>query len=162
MITFNADEVFEMAEQIERNGAAFYRKAAGGAASSCAATLERLAAMEDDHERTFHQIRADLAGEGKLKRQFDPEDEAARYLQAMADGKVFDLGADPAAVLTGSESIEEILQIAIGLEKDSIVFYLAMKQSVPAGAGRDAIDRIIDQEVGHIATLSGELAAVGS
>ena len=32
MITFNADEVFEMAEQIERNGAAFYRKAAQGAA----------------------------------------------------------------------------------------------------------------------------------
>ena len=27
-ITFNADEVFEMAEQIERNGAKFYREAA--------------------------------------------------------------------------------------------------------------------------------------
>ena len=28
MITFNPDEIFEMAEQIERNGAKFYRKAA--------------------------------------------------------------------------------------------------------------------------------------
>ena len=28
-ITFNADEIFEMAEQIERNGATFYREAAG-------------------------------------------------------------------------------------------------------------------------------------
>ena len=28
-IVFNADEVFETAAQIERNGAAFYRKAAG-------------------------------------------------------------------------------------------------------------------------------------
>ena len=28
MITFNADEILEMAQRIERNGAAFYRKAA--------------------------------------------------------------------------------------------------------------------------------------
>ncbi len=29
---FNADEIFEIAEQIERNGAAFYRRAAEGRA----------------------------------------------------------------------------------------------------------------------------------
>ncbi|MHC4715532.1 MAG: hypothetical protein ACYS5V_01045 [Planctomycetota bacterium] len=162
MITFNADEVFEMAEQIERNGAAFYRKAAAGAASSRAATLEKLAAMEDDHEKTFHQIRTELASEGKLMRGFDPEGESARYLQAMVDGKVFDFDAEPAGKLTGGESVEEILQTAIGLEKDSIVFYLVMKESVPAGAARDAVDQIIAQEVGHIAMLSAELAAVGS
>ena len=28
---FSADEIFEMAQQIERNGAQFYRKAASGA-----------------------------------------------------------------------------------------------------------------------------------
>ncbi len=160
MITFNADEVFEMAEQIERNGAAFYRKAAQGAAGDIAARLEELAAMEDDHERTFHEIRTDLAAEGKLLRGFDPEGESARYLAAMVDGKVFDFDADPAGKLTGAETVEDILQTAIGLEKDSIVFYLVMKDSVPAGAGRDAIDRIIAEELGHIAMLSSELAAV--
>lgn len=30
---FNADEIFEMAEEIERNGAKFYRKAAEGSVS---------------------------------------------------------------------------------------------------------------------------------
>jgi len=162
MINFNADEVFEMAEQIERNGAAFYRKAAEGAASSCAGRLRKLAAMEDDHERTFHQIRTELAGEGKLKRDFDPDDEAARYLRAMADGKVFDFDSAPAEKLTGSESIEDILRTANGQEKDSILFYLVMEKAVPAGAGRDAIDKIIAQEVEHVAILSGELAAVAS
>ena len=33
-ITFNADEIFEIAEQIERNGARFYREAAGNASDA--------------------------------------------------------------------------------------------------------------------------------
>ena len=32
-ITFSADEIFEMAEQIERNGAKYYRQAAKGTSS---------------------------------------------------------------------------------------------------------------------------------
>ena len=45
---FTADDVFEMAEKLERNGAQFYRKAAENAGDSEAkAFLIRLAEMED-------------------------------------------------------------------------------------------------------------------
>ena len=33
-ITFNANEIFEMAEEMERNGARFYRKAAENASDN--------------------------------------------------------------------------------------------------------------------------------
>jgi len=60
---FNADEIFEMAEQIERNGAKFYRRAAEQVTSPDGSELLlNLAVMEDVHEKTFI-----LAGVGPLK-----------------------------------------------------------------------------------------------
>ena len=49
------------------------------------------------------------------------------------------------------------LEIAIGLEKDSIVFYQSMKSAVPKDLGQQRIDDIIDQEIGHILTLTKQL-----
>ena len=60
-ITFNFDEVFEIAEQIERDGARFYRSAADKFSDSTARDkLLELAAMEDKHEKTFAAIRSEL------------------------------------------------------------------------------------------------------
>ncbi|MDY6914322.1 MAG: ferritin family protein [Planctomycetota bacterium] len=155
MITFNADEIFEMAEQIERNGAKFYRKAAEPADGGCRKLLLRLAAMEDDHEKTFAEMRRNLSDAEKRPITADPDNEGALYLQAMADGKVFE--ADPAGQLSGQEPIEDILQTAIGLEKDSVVFYNGMKDVV--AAGKEKIDAIIKQELGHILDLTKQLKA---
>ena len=155
MINFNADEIFEMAEQIERNGAKFYRKAAEPAAGPSRDLLLRLAAMEDDHQKTFAAMRAELsAGEQQILTA-DPDNTAALYLQAMADGKVF--AADPSQALSGKEPMADILDTAIGLEKDSIVFYESMKDVVAGAAGKDRMDAIISQEIGHIVDLTEQL-----
>ena len=159
MIPFNADEVFEMAEQIERNGAKFYQKASRRAAGRTAAALLKLADMELQHEKTFHDMRRSMTAEQLEPTGFDPEGQAVAYLRAAADGKVFDISADPAEKLTGKESIREIITTAIGFEKDSILFYVGIKDVVPASRDRDKIDEIIRQEMGHIATLNEELAA---
>ena len=78
----------------------------------------------------------------------------------MADGVVFDLDADPAAELTGSEDLEYILRKAIQLERDSIAFYVGIEDMVPAKRGKDQVDSIIKEEMSHIVTLSQELAAL--
>ncbi len=157
MISFNADEIFEMAEQIERNGAKFYRKAAESIADDDRDLLLRLAAMEDEHERTFAAMRGQLSEDEKTPITFDPDNEAALYLQAMADGKVFK--SDPSEALSGDESIQDILKTAIGLEKDSIVFYASMKDVVPKSAGKEKVDAIIKEEIGHIVDLTKQLTA---
>ena len=161
MITFNAAEVYEMAEQIERNGAAFYAKAASQTDNAKAAEmLRQLARMEQDHEKTFAEMKGKLGGSEKADATFDVEGEGARYLDAMVAGKVFDPSGAPAEKLTGAESLADIFKTAIGLEKDSIVFYLWIKELVPASHGQARIDDIINQEMGHITTLSVELAEV--
>jgi rubrerythrin len=155
MYDFNVDEVFEMAEQIERNGARFYRNAADSVPDTEGKKLlNDLAGMEDEHEKTFANLRKNLKSGDKKNTVFDPTDEAGLYLRALADTRVFfekemDLS-----------SMKSILKGAIIAEKDSIVFYLGMKEAVPEEFGKARIEAIIKEEMGHIKLLSGKLVAV--
>ena len=158
---FNADEILEMAEHIERNGARFYRKAAELLKDAAVSKLlQDLAVWEDGHERVFATMRADLADQEREPRVFDPEHETSMYLRAMADGHVFDARIDPADTLTGRESAEDILRMAIGQEKDSIVFYTGLKEMISQTAGKERIEAIIKEEMGHIGFLIREIAAL--
>ena len=74
------------------------------------------------------------------------------YLRALVDTRVF--FEKPSDV----SSMEKILKAAIEAEKDSIVFYLGMKNAVSEEYGQDRIEGIIKEEMGHIRLLSRELA----
>jgi len=149
---FNADDVFEMAEQLEKNGGKFYRTAAESTGDDANKKfLLELAAMEDQHEQTFKAMRAALSEKEKTSTVFDPQGEAALYLRALADTRVF---FEKAINVT---SMQEIFKSAIEAEKDSIVFYLGMKEAVPESLGKGRIDRIIKEEMGHIRLLSKKL-----
>jgi rubrerythrin len=56
--------------------------------------------------------------------------------------------------------MKEILKAAIEAEKDSIVFYLGMKEAVPEKHGKRRLDTILKEEMGHIRMLSKELMAL--
>ncbi|GAG88253.1 unnamed protein product [marine sediment metagenome] len=149
---FNADEVFEIAEQIERNGANFYRTVSRNVTDiNHKNLLMKLAGMEDEHERTFKTMRSKLSGDEKMITTFDPEGESEKYLRALANTRVF------YEKEINTNSIEEIFKTAITAEKDSIVFYLGMKDVVPPHLGREKLDNIIKEEMSHIKLLSNEL-----
>ena len=157
-ITLTAHELFEIAEQIEQNGAAFYEKAASAVPDGDnRALLLDLAAMERDHRKTFAAMREVLSAREREDLVVDPDNQIALYLQAFAEGKIFDPKADPAEFLDGERTMPEIFGKAIQLEKDSVVFYLSMKEMVPEQVGKDRIEGIIRQEMGHIAQLSNRL-----
>jgi rubrerythrin len=156
---FNADEVFEMAEQIERNGAKFYRTAAKKFPQVNQLLLE-LAAMEEKHEKTFAAMRTELSGTEAAPLIFDPDDQAQLYLQAMADEHIFNLKSDPAKQLGNLNTPDEVIKMAMGLERDSIAFYTGLKESVSRKAGKDKIDAIIKEEMNHIAILSQKMEAL--
>lgn len=131
-IDFNADEIFEMALQIERNGGRFYRLAAEGAKDQgVRQMLLDLAAMEEEHENVFATMRKELSNSNKTSATFDPHGEAASYLRAMADGHVFDSRMDPKGFFAHEQSLESVLKKAIALEKDSIIFYLGTISFIP-------------------------------
>jgi rubrerythrin len=154
---FNAGEVFEMAEQIERNGAKFYRAAAKKFPDVSKMLLD-LAVMEDEHLKTFQAMRAELSSSESEPAVFDPDNQAQMYLKVMADGHVFDVKADPAEKLSSQKTAQDVLKTAIGLEKDSIAFYVGLKECVPNKAGKEKVQAIIGQEFGHIAVLNQKMA----
>lgn len=155
MYDFNAQEIFEMAEQLEKNGAAFYTRSAASSNDPAAKKLlQELAAMEVEHGKTFAGLKKQLTAKEQQVLVFDPQGETASYLKALADTRVFfEKKVDPS-------SLEAILKEAIIAEKDSIVFYLGMKDMVPEGLGKDRIDAIIKEEMSHIRLLSHELAVL--
>ncbi|CAB5088390.1 hypothetical protein D3OALGA1CA_1118 [Olavius algarvensis associated proteobacterium Delta 3] len=152
---FNADDVFEMAEQMERNGAKFYKEAAESIDDQDArAMLLKFADMEIEHEKTFSDLRKNLTTDEKTPTVFDPNGESVLYLRALADTRVF------FEKTIDFSTLESILKAAIEAEKDSIVFYLGMKEAVPDKMGKARLDDIIKEEMGHIRLLSRELVAL--
>jgi rubrerythrin len=158
-ITLNADEVFEVAEQIERNGAKFYRAAAEKFSVARQVLLE-LASQEDEHLKTFQDMREQLTSKEQQPDVFDPEGQAQMYLQVMADGHIFDIKADPAEKLSGMQEPEDVLRMALGIERDSIAYYVGLKEYVPARAGKDKVENIIKEEMKHITVLNEKLATL--
>lgn len=162
---FNANEIFEIAQQIEKNGAKFYKLAAETVDKpSVRKLLLELAAMEIEHEKTFISLRANLSDQEKEKTVFDPEDESVLYLKALADSRIF-LKKDIPDVLSNINQAEKdfakkIINYAMGAEKNSIVFYLGMKDLVLETMGKKKIDEIIREEMSHIRFLGKELAKI--
>jgi hypothetical protein len=91
---------------------------------------------------------------------FDREQEGALYLRAMADGHVFDVKKDPAALFTGKETAFAILRQAIDKEQDAIIFYLGLTEFAPKTLGQERIEAIIKEEMRHIGYLNRHIAAL--
>ena len=160
-ITFNADEIFEMAVEIERNGDRFYRDASEKATDdSVRRMLLDMSAMEKEHLAIFEQMRKELRDEHKEATTFDPDNEGVLYLQAMADARGMEGRKSPTEELSGEESLKEIIEIALEAEKESVVFYSGVRSLVPAGKNREKVDEIIKEELSHIRFLLGQLKLV--
>ncbi len=150
-VGFTADEILEMAEQIETRGARFYRQAVK-LHLKARDLLQQIAVQEDMHFKAFSNMRKQLTP--NEQRDYDPSGDVALYLEAYVKGQAFYINKEPADLLTGRESLVDLFNMAIGLEKDSIVFYLGLKDLVPSSAGKSRIDGIIKEEMKHITWLS--------
>jgi len=122
--------------------------------------LLSLASMEDTHLEIFKEMRQQLGPHEKEQLTYDPDNQAMFYLKVIADGHGFEGKKSVTDKLTGNESKREILDIAVEAEKSSVVFYTGLKELVPAGAGRDRVEHIIREELGHLALLRTYLASV--
>ncbi len=153
-IKFNADEILQMAEQIERNGVKLYSLAAERF-KQFHDLFTRLAHEEESHLAIFAGMREKLSATDKEATIYDPDGQNNLYLQTLADGEVFKVNIDPQDILPSSATPAEVIDMAIGKEKDSIVFYVGMRELIPEKLGRKAVNSIITEEYGHITFLRG-------
>jgi rubrerythrin len=162
---FNIDEIFEMACQIERNGAKFYRQMSENTKNmSIRQLFLDFAAMEEAHEKVLTSMRENLSKQEREPTIFDPEGETALYLQALADLRVFSDKAEADFTLSEESSehakTRKILRAVINREWEAIGFYLGMKEFVSENLGKNKIDNIIKEEMKHVRILSNNLTSL--
>jgi len=159
---FNPREIFEMAVQIERNGKRFYREAANTVKEDrLRGEFGLLSVMEENHEAVFQDLLRQVAMDAFSTEWYDPEGEAALYLQTFINGQVFDLARPAPPELVGPDAnLKAILEWAIEREADSILFYTGLRELILSAPDKAKIETIINEEMGHVVLLSRRLAEV--
>jgi len=151
---FTAVDVFEIAEKIEINGMAFYQATAERFTNPQAKhLLLDLAEKEKDHRRRFAILKDRYIHEPGEAPAPVADAESLENLRTLAETHVF-LAQKDSGVLKGSESTEEIIFAALNFEKDSIVYFLGVKDFVDDENDKRQVDKIIYEEVEHIGDLS--------
>jgi rubrerythrin len=152
----NADYLLRMAERIEHNGVDFYRMAASYVQDiAVSQLLLQLATMEARHERLFADMRSRLAA-GQRSLELDPQSETSAYLTSLLEGKFFDIRIQPSDYLRPNDSLRDVLLTAIGLEKQTVAFYEAVKP-VMSEQDRPVVGTVLREEMDHISRLTKAL-----
>ncbi len=161
---FNAEEVLIIAEQIEKNGQKFYLSASRIVDDYEVSRLfADLAEWEEGHQALFALMRSELSDDEKSSTAIDPYCESAMFLKTMADDHIFrNQTGEILSELEGIENPEDIIDIAIQFEKDSLLFFLGLERLVSWRLGKDRINEIISEEIGHMSYLEKQRSRLRS
>jgi rubrerythrin len=142
-ISFSGSELINIAIGIERRGSIFYDIMADSTKNAIARDVfHYLADIERQHIQTFQDM---LSKADKYQFSETKAGEYAAYLQSLVDTAVFgdDLATSDIAAL----------ELAIGAEKDSILFYYEMRDIMPQRA-QPTVNKVIAEEKSHLRQLS--------
>lgn len=147
---FTGSEIVEIGVQIEKNGRDFYNTLAGQSKNKEAKDIFKfLAGEEEKHIAKFQEM---LDSVGRYQPQETYPGEYFEYMNALASEHIFtqkNKGEEIAKKIKGDV---EAVDMGIGFEKDSIIFYDGMKRVVPE-YDQKTVDELIAQEKSHLRKL---------
>jgi rubrerythrin len=150
-IFFSGRELIEIAIGVEKNGAIFYDSLAGSSKSSGARnTYKYLAGQEREHAAIFQKM-LDSVGESKPPETYT--EQYNLYLKALIDSIVFTDDKVSIKMAQNVKNDAEAVQIGMGAEKDSILFYVEVKDLVRR-SDRKVVGEIIEEEKSHLRQLT--------
>jgi rubrerythrin len=151
MDAFKASDVFEVAIQIEDNGEKFYRHAINLTDDPKMKDILEFVANEEVKHKKLFQGMASKVGDDYVPPESYPG-EYCNYVRAYAKNLVF-----PAEKLETEfgkiKTMGDALEFAIQREIESILYYLEMRNFIPA-SHRQEVDDIIDEERKHYLRLA--------
>lgn len=145
---FSADDVFEIAVDLEARGERFYLAAASKTTNEDVRKLFiALARDEIKHAARFEvqrsKRRTRLGGEGSAASERWLRD----YLRSWSEGEAFD-GEDLDA-FAATRDVMEVLNKALELEVEVVTFFLHMRQFMPSDEEAAWVDEILREEDHH-------------
>ncbi|HOR03185.1 MAG TPA: ferritin family protein [Candidatus Syntrophosphaera sp.] len=154
MPAFSINEIIEMAVQIERNGYAFYQEATKrkDLDDKSREFIAYLRDQELDHEKTFMALRDD-ADMQDLELSQDWEMVSA-YLKTIVEGRIFNSEESAIRKAAGAADLAAVVENAIAFEKDTLLYFHALSDSISNPKALKVLRRIINEEVSHIMRLN--------
>ncbi|MDR3134752.1 MAG: ferritin family protein [Deltaproteobacteria bacterium] len=150
---FNAWDAFKIAISLEENGLRFYREAAKKFSGQIADLFISLAQEEEIHKAIFTKFFEGLPAEQPSI--YDPENETDDYLKMMASLNVFKDGkAETDKLVATVNTVEDALKLAMSFEKDSIVFFIQLKNASASLSDEVSVERLVQEEAKHLRKLS--------
>lgn len=150
-IVFAPGELINIAIGIERSGITFFDIMARTTDAEMARDIfEEFVRMEREHLNIFQNMLVEI-GNDQPPETLTPE--YSKYLQALIDDAVFTNDAVMSEAVTQADSDIKALEVGISAEKDSILFYQALKDVLPRRT-IPVIDRIISEEKSHLQQLT--------
>jgi rubrerythrin len=147
-----AADALELAMGIEKNGEAFYQGVAQKMqVAEVQSLFEDLAHQETKHYDAFKQL--SRAFQGKLLLGAAEWDEYQQYLQATVDSALFESPERALAAAGEAKDEKEAVRMAIGFEKETLLFFYNLRDLVPQN-DQKTIDHIIAEERSHVRRLA--------
>ncbi|MGM0410567.1 MAG: ferritin family protein [Bacillota bacterium] len=147
---FNSVEVIEMAKDIEKRGLDFYQNQAKKTDNSdLKELLLKLASDEEDHYNTFSKMLDEAKELTDTDSDYVYGEEVSAYLSALIEFSVFPAEEE---VEDRINSIEDVLELAINAEKDSILFYREMMEYNNEKTN-EILKKLVDEEKQHLLDL---------
>jgi len=148
---FTAAEIVTMAVEAEKNGLAFYQALASRTKDDDVRNIFTfLAEDEAEHTNTFQTLLADLS---PIDMRHTDEAEYHNYLNAFISTRLFTPDVNIDELVESITSDIEATNLAIRTEKEAILFYYELREQV-RDEGRENIDKIIQEEKGHLSRLA--------
>src|SRR3989338_2837362 len=148
---FSASEVIEIGIQIEKNGRDFYNGVAKVSNSPQAVKIfGYLAGEEEKHIGRFKYIMREV-------KDYEPAeaypDEYFAYLKVLSEGHIFTKEKTGSNVAETIKTDLHAIEMGMGFEKDSILFYHGIKRVVLEDEEK-SIDKLIEEEQSHLIMLT--------
>ena len=145
---FSIREIIDIAIKIEKNGESFYREAMEKVSNpALKPVLLFLADQEHEHVLWFEKLKDKTkAAEGEQK----VAEIGEAMLQNLVGDQTFSLDD---ADLSGLDTVASLIELAIELEKDTILFYQMLQTFIEDSATLKELNEIIAEESRHIEIL---------
>ena len=152
MALFDISELLEMAVKDELTGQAYYEALAQATADAKLRKLcAGLAAQEAGHATRFRAMTAEVPEPKKRTEGYLGQRED--YVGALLGSRAFPTPEAAAAKAAAIANDPAAVAIALGMEKNTLLFFLEMRDLVAEKDGK-YMDAIIEEERAHVTQLS--------
>lgn len=156
---FSATDVVGAAVEIERRGRDVYLKAASKCGDAGVKEFLEFFAAEEARHLTIFEKMAGRVGPVEVPPPGSPS-EYMEYLRDLLDQHALFAGEGPDRLLAAATDMTSAIELAIRIEKDTILFFREMQELIPP-AERAAVRECIEEERSHFRQLSDMLVRLG-